>query len=86
MAKSHCKVVVNGQGVRDKLNGSDVQARLLEIGQAIRDACGLEGYVTDVQPGKTRAHCLVKTTDWASMWDNAKHNTLLKSMDAGRGQ
>lgn len=84
MARSSCKIVINHQGARDVLNSPEVQARLLEMGQAIRDTCGLKGYVTDVQPGKNRSHCLVKTTDWASTFDNAKHNTILKSVDAGR--
>ena len=82
--KSSCRVVVYSRGAVEVMNSPECQAILMEHGQPIRDACGLNGYVVDVQPGKTRAHCLVKTTDWASMWDNAKHNTILKSMDAGR--
>lgn len=85
MAK--CKVVMNALGARAILNSPEVQADLLSRAEAIKsraDAVGSGKYVADVQPGKNRAHAMVKTSDMKSAASNAKHNTLLKSIDAGR--
>ena len=81
MAKA--KVVMNSAGARSILNGPEVMADLLSRGQAITSACG-EHYNCDVREGRTRAHCLVKTDGAAGARDNAKNNTILRNLDAGR--
>ena len=69
------------------MNSRAIQDELLRRARAIKahaDSMGSGCYEADVQPGKNRAHAMVKTTDVVSMASNAKHNTLLKSLDAGR--
>lgn len=81
------KVYINHQGAREILNSQEVQDELLRRAELIRekaDSVGSGKYEADVQPGKGRAHAMVKTTDARSRASNAKHNTLLKSLDAGR--
>ena len=82
------KVKINSAGARKILNGSAVQGDLLRRAEKIKasaDGMGSGEYAADVRPGKNRAHAMVKTTDFISKKSNAKHNTLLKSMDAGKG-
>lgn len=84
------KVTINHAGARAVMNSQGVQNELLRRAMNIANAAEAmsgEGvhYAADVQPGKNRAHALVKTTDRHSRASNAKHNTLLKSLDAGRG-
>lgn len=81
------KVKMNQAGCTAFRNSPEVQQELLRRAENIKaraDAMGSGVYKADVQPGKKRAHALVKTTDEKSMASNAKHNTLLKSLDAGR--
>lgn len=86
MAKT-VKVKMSTPGCNAVRNSPEVQADLLARAERIRARAGGFGsgkYEADVRPGKTRAHAMVKTTDIVSMASNRKHNTLLKSMDAGR--
>lgn len=83
------KVVMNRAGSIALMNSAEMQADLLERAERIKaraDGMGSGKYVADVQPGKTRAHAMVKTPkgDFKTMASQRKHNTLLKSMDAGR--
>lgn len=81
------KVKMNSAGARAIMNSPEVQAELLRRANAIKDCADSMGsgvYEADVQPGKNRAHAMVKTTGARSRASNAKHNTLLKSLDAGR--
>lgn len=69
------------------MNSPEVQDALLERANAVKaraDSMGSGTYAADVRPGKNRAHAMVKTTDAKSRASNAKHNSLLKSLDAGR--
>ena len=80
-------IKMNSSGARKILNGSAVQGDLLRRAEKIKasaDGMGSGKYAADVRPGKNRAHAMVKTTDFISKKSNAKHNTLLKSMDAGK--
>lgn len=82
------KVKISIRGCNELRNSQEVQQYILERAERIKskaESIGSGKYVADVQPGRTRAHAMVKTTDCVSMASNAKHNTLLKSMDAGRG-
>jgi hypothetical protein len=84
---ANVKVKINSSGARQLLNSSAVQGELLKRAEKIKasaDGMGSGKYAADVRPGKNRAHAMVKTTDFKSMASNAKHNTLLKSLDAGR--
>lgn len=83
------KVMINSAGAKSLLNSSEVQADLLKRAERIRaraDGMGSGRYEADVRPGKNRAHAMVKTPqgDFKTMASQAKHNTLLKSLDAGR--
>lgn len=81
------KVYMKPSGARALMNSQEMQDDLLERANRIKDRADSVGsgrYKADVQPGKTRAHARVKTTDIVSMASNRKHNTLLKSIDAGR--
>ena len=81
------KVVLNSAGVREQMNSGEVQSELLGRAEAIANHARSFGgeYEADVQPGRTRAHALVKTKDRHAERANAKHNALLKALDAGRG-
>lgn len=84
------KVVMNSAGARELLNGAAIQSDLLARANRIKahaDGMGSGTYEADVQPGKNRAHARVKTPkgDFKTMASQKKHNTLLKSLDAGRG-
>lgn len=83
------KVKINSAGAREVMNSSGVQSDLLNRANRIKaraDSMGSGTYEADVQPGKSRAHAMVKTPrgDFKTMASQRKHNTLLKSMDAGR--
>lgn len=84
---SKVKVRMNSRGAVGLMNSSEIQNDLLNRAQRIKsqaDTFGSGVYVADVRPGKTRAHAMVKTSDPRSIVSNAKHNTLLKSLDVGR--
>lgn len=81
------KVRLNHAGAREIMNSEAVQADLLDRARSIKecaDRAGSGKFAADVQPGRNRAHAMVKTTDAKSIASNAKRNTLLKSLDAGR--
>ena len=82
MAKNQVVVKMNNRGCNALRNSEGVQAYLLSQAERIRSAADSVSaeYTADVQPGRTRAHAMVKTTDYASRMDNAKNNTLLKAM------
>lgn len=86
---ANVKVVMNRAGCIALMNSSGMQSDLLRRANSIKaraDGMGSGRYVADVQPGMTRAHAMVKTPpgDFKTMASQRKHNTLLKSMDAGR--
>lgn len=87
MGRLNAKVLMNHVAARDILNSEAVQRDLLARAERIRDhaeSIGSGEYHADVQPGRNRAHAMVRTTDARSIVSNAKHNSLLKSIDAGR--
>lgn len=84
------KVKMNSAGAREVLNSAGVQSDLMARASRIKaraDSMGSGTYEADVQPGRNRAHARVKTPkgDFETMASQAKHNTLLKSLDAGSG-
>lgn len=77
---------INSAGARAVLNSPGVQSVLLQKAQAIADSATAMGCdcTADVQPGSGRAHAMVKTQGVKAARNNAKHNTLLKALGAGR--
>ena len=67
-------------------NSAKVQADLLERVERIKRQAEASGgnFTADVRPGNKRAHARVEPADIQTKRSNAKHNTLLKSMDAGK--
>lgn len=85
MAKVEFKA--NRGALIEIMQSGPVESLLLQSAQQMKDAADSVGsgkYEADVMIGKVSAHAMVKTTDYLSMVSNAKHNTLLKSIDAGR--
>lgn len=84
---ANVKVKMNSAGARAILNSAGVQGNLLNRANGIKasaEGMGNGKYSADVRPGKNRAHAMVKTTDFVSIKSNAKHNTLLKALGAGK--
>lgn len=71
--------VLNSQGVHD-----DIQRRVDAVRNAANNAHNSKGYKGDVI--KTdRPHGAVWAADKHACASNAKYNTLMKALDAGRG-
>jgi hypothetical protein len=51
--------------------------------ERIAEAAG-KGFEPSVQQGKTRPHGVVKAATFKARRDNARHNALLKALNAGR--
>lgn len=51
---------------------------------AERIAAAGKGFEASVQQGKTRPHGVVKAATFKARRDNARHNALLKALNAGR--
>lgn len=73
------RVKMNSRGAVELMNSAETQALLLEHAQRAAGRAG-PGFVADVQPGRTRAHAMVKSTDYQSMRAQAKDNALLKAI------
>ncbi|WP_143822601.1 hypothetical protein [Mycetocola reblochoni] len=86
------RVRINYKGANAVRNDPAVQQELLSIAGKIQDAAnsGLTGassdamYQAEVEPGRKRARAAVWTGGYASIRDNARNNTLLRSLDRGR--
>jgi len=73
------RVKMNPRGAVALMNSPETQALLLEHAQRTAQRAG-PGFEADVQPGRNRAHAMVKSTDYASMRAQAKDNALLKAI------
>lgn len=69
-------------GFRELRLEPGVIADLEERAEAIAAAAG-DGYEASAMAGKNRGRASVITADYAAMRDNAKNQTLLRSLDAG---
>lgn len=90
MTASGVKVVKNIKGIEATLSNPAVTAELERRGAAIKaaaDGMGSATYAMETLPGYMggRPYVRVSARDWLAKASNAKHNTLLKSLDAGRG-
>lgn len=80
MAKSRIKW--NIAGFRQLRLEPGVIADLGERGDRIADAAG-SGYEASTYEGRNRGRASVITADYDAIRDNAKNQTLLRSLDAG---
>lgn len=82
---------INGQAAREIMKMPAVRADLVARGQRIaRNAEGMSEsgnarYGVVAKNLEVSVHVFVQTADAASIASNAKHNSLVKSVDAGKG-
>lgn len=81
MAKT--RVDWNISGFRELRLEPGVVADLGRRAEAVADAAGA-GYEASTFEGRNRGRASVITGDWRSRVDNARNQTLLRSLDAGR--
>lgn len=84
------KVVMNSAGIEALLSSAQVTGDLERRGAAIKaraDSIGSATYEQHTRPGRKggRPYVAVAANSLHALRSNAKHNTLLKSLDAGRG-
>lgn len=90
MAKSSIdRIVINHDGVEAVLDSDGVQGDLMSRGQSIKasaDAADGCQYTIASRPGRKggRHYVVVAANNILAKRKNNKHNTLLKSLDAGR--
>lgn len=89
MSVASVDVRMNSRGARELLRSAEVESDIrgrLEAIQVVANSVGsgVYGLQTEIGPGRARG--VVHTTDAVSIASNAKHNTLLKSLDAGRSR
>ena len=73
------KFKLNGSGVRQLLQSTEMQAVLEKQASAIRSRAGI-GYQQDTYVGKNRANAMVWADTYQAKRDNMKNNTLLKAV------
>lgn len=85
------KVKINSAGAQALLKSGPIAADMLRRAQAIAARANSQlkradggQFVADVITGRTRARAAVKAQGPYARAANAKHNILLKSVDAGR--
>lgn len=87
------KVRIHSAGAREVLTSAGVAGRLGDMASAISasanakaspDSLRNDAYMSEVDSSGNRAHARVWTATPHGIRNNNKHNTLLKSLDAGR--
>lgn len=81
------KFVMNIAGFDELRNSHEVQQLLLSKANSIASSAKSKSngsYITDVQPGKKRAHARVTTADKRARDMEYNYNCLLKSLNAGK--
>lgn len=73
------KFVLNTAGVRELLQGPQIQAVLTSYASNIRARAG-SGYKQDVYVGRNRANAMIWPDSFLARLDNKKSNKLLKSV------
>lgn len=73
------KVAISRKGAIALMNRGDVQEVLLQQAEGMAARAGA-GFVADVQPGKSRAHGMVKSSDRESMIAQAERSALTKAI------
>ena len=81
------RVRTNRRGILDVLNSpgvrKDIETRVDAVTRAAQGMHDAKGYTGDVI-ATDRPHGAVRATDMQARRSNARHNTLLKALDAGR--
>ena len=72
------------KGFRELRQQPGVEADLDQRARRIAEAAGAGFDVLPAQMGRTRARRLVAPRTAKAISDNARHNTLIRSLDAGR--
>ena len=72
------KIVIDNAGLR-----ALTTPMIESAAERIATAAGT-GFEASVQQGKTRPHGVVKAATFKARRDNARHNALLKALNAGR--
>lgn len=72
------KIVIDNAGLR-----ALATPMIESAAERIAAAAG-KGFEASVQQGKTRPHGVVKAATFKARRDNARHNALLKALNAGR--
>lgn len=72
------KIVIDNAGLR-----ALATPMIESAAERIAAAAG-KGFEPSVQQGKTRPHGIVKAATFKARRDNARHNSLLKALNAGR--
>ena len=73
------KIELNSAGIQALLKSQEIMETLQEQADSIRAQLG-DQYQTSQHTGKTRANVSIYTEDPDALRDNAKNNTMLKSM------
>jgi len=82
---------MNRKAMREILTSGDVELELFRRADAIKEACdpdghlGEDAYIAVSGKGKSRSRASVIAVTRYARNSNAKHNTLLRALDAGRG-
>lgn len=87
------RVRINSAGARSVLTSDGVAGKLGDMASAIAASANAkaspddmrnDAYMSEVDSSGNRAHARVWTATPHGIRNNNKHNTLLKSLDAGR--
>lgn len=85
------KVKINRRALRQIARSDAVELELFRRAELIREACdpdghlGEDAYVAVSGKGKNRARAAVIAVSRYARYSNARHNTLLRALDRGRG-
>ena len=91
---SGIKVRLNSAGARAVLTSDGVAGKLGDMASAIAESANAkaspdnmrnDAYMSEVDSSGSRSRARVWTASPHGIRNNNKHNTLLKSLDAGRG-
>lgn len=77
------RFVLKRSGVAQLLKSNEMQSALKAKTTIIREKCG-DGYEQDIYVGKHRANTMVYADSIKAKRSNAKHNTILKAVNAAR--
>jgi hypothetical protein len=87
MASKNVSIKLNSNGIRSVLKSQGVQDVLLRSAKQMQEMANAgkkKGYYAKVDAGGNRASAAVIAGGRWAIRDNAKHNTLLKSMGHGK--
>lgn len=88
------RVRINSAGARSVLTSDGVAGKLGDMASAIAESANAkaspdnmrnDAYMSEVDSSGSRSRARVWTASPHGIRNNNKHNTLLKSLDAGRG-